>query len=92
MVGNLRLFDLPMVEAIIDERRPRTHEKGNAMARALGPKSDTWVKYIMSSESIRNKSSFRGIAQNTITNGVKKYKKKKKLNIHGYLQEGGHID
>lgn len=61
-----------MVEAIIDERRPRTHEKGNDMARALGPKSDTWAKHIMSSESIRIKSFLRGIAQNIITNGVKK--------------------
>ena len=31
-----------MVEAIIDERRPKTQENGNEMARARGPKSETW--------------------------------------------------
>jgi hypothetical protein len=29
------------VEAIMEERRPKTQEKGNEMARARGPKSDT---------------------------------------------------
>lgn len=31
-----------MVEAIMDERRPKMQEKGNEMARARGPKSETW--------------------------------------------------
>jgi len=31
-----------MVEAIIDERRPKTQEKGNEMARARVPKTETW--------------------------------------------------
>ena len=31
-----------MVDAIIDERRPKTQEKGNEMASARVPKSETW--------------------------------------------------
>lgn len=33
---------LPIVEAIIDEARPKTQAKGNEIARARGPKSETW--------------------------------------------------
>lgn len=32
-----------MVEAIMEDRRPRTHAKGNDMARARAPRSDTCV-------------------------------------------------
>jgi hypothetical protein len=31
-----------MVEAIIEERRPKMQEKGNEIARAREPKSETW--------------------------------------------------
>lgn len=33
-----------MADAIIDERIPKTQEKGNEMARAREPKSETWYK------------------------------------------------
>lgn len=35
------IINSPIVEAIMDERRPKTQEKGKEMARARGPKSDT---------------------------------------------------
>lgn len=34
-------MNLPIVEAIMDERRPKTQEKGKEMARARGPMSAT---------------------------------------------------
>lgn len=40
--GRQKKTGLPIVDAIIDERRPKTQEKGNEMARARGPKSETW--------------------------------------------------
>lgn len=33
----------PIVEAIMEERRPKAQENGNEMARARGPKSDTCI-------------------------------------------------
>lgn len=38
---------LPIVDAIIDERRPKTQEKGKEMASARGPMSATWYKGVI---------------------------------------------
>lgn len=46
MIRSEQKKTLPMVEAIIEERRPKTQEKGNEMARARAPKSDTCSNFI----------------------------------------------
>nr|AGV40497.1 hypothetical protein [Phaseolus vulgaris] len=40
--GGQKKATLPIVDAIIDERKPKTQAKGNEMARARGPNSETW--------------------------------------------------
>lgn len=40
-------MNLPIVDAIMDESRPKTHEKGREMASARGPMSATCYKRVI---------------------------------------------
>lgn len=40
-------MNLPIVDAIMDERRPKTQEKGKEMASARGPMSATCYKRVV---------------------------------------------